>query len=777
MIGIKQKIVHSCHAIKRISRTLAFKLIGGVAVILTVVYTLTGIFAIRGVHGNTLHYMDSIGQAISQTVANASIEPFLLEDYPVLETYANQLVGQNPLVVQIQYERQDDKVLVIACQKNRQGLEYDPKALRHYTAPIATDADSEALGYVTVDISIKNMKTLFQTHLLSLVAILILSLVFIVILLAVYLRRMIIKPVKTLATYARSIGKGDFDGTISINTQDEIGQLGNAFDEMKLNLKMSYSAIQEQNDKLVSLDKVKSQFLANMSHEIRTPMNAIVGFSDLLSDEDLTAEQKDGINVIRESAHNMLYLINDILDFSKIEAGQLEIQRINCSVNELLNSVESMMKPQAEEKSLDFRIMTSKDVPSQLHSDPYRLRQCLINLVNNAIKFTDQGHVHLRVSLHQEGTKHSIRFDVEDTGIGIPQSRQTAIFQSFTQVDGSTTRKYGGTGLGLAVTKQLTELLEGELALTSETGKGSVFSMIIPVGLEIREQSLLDQDRMLDEGTVKSPLTETAQFSGTVLVAEDVEGNQKLMRLMLSNLGLKVTIAKDGNQAVKEALSQSFDLILMDIHMPHMNGYEATAALKRQGYEAPIVAVTANAMKGDDQKCMEAGCDGYLPKPIDRRELQRVIAQYLTPKHEGSNLEDDGAILDPTNTTQIPSNVPDLHDIINWDLLIDRLGDEEIVREIMPTYIEDTKKHFEQLTAAVQVSDCKAIASHAHALKGVGRNLGVDRLADLAYQMERAGRNNDAESSTLLYRSLSTEINKVLTVLTAYDWTDTAQAL
>ncbi len=779
MVDIKKNIVQSRVAIQSVFQPLSVKLIGGVVLILTMVYALTGILAIRGVHRNTLHYMDSIGQAISETIANACIETFLMEDYPVLETYANQLVSENPLVVRIQYERHDDKILVVASHKSMESLQHTPDVIRHYTASIKTDADSEALGYVTVDISIENMETLFQTHLLRLIAILIMSLAFIVILLSVFLRRMIIKPVKTLAKYAHSIGTGDFDGTISITNQDEIGQLARAFDEMKLNLKMSYSAIQEQNDKLVSLDKMKSQFLANMSHEIRTPMNTIVGFSDLLSDEDLTAEQTAQVNVIRESAHNMLYLINDILDFSKIEAGHLEIQMIDCSLGELLDSIESMMRTQADNKSLDFKVIADKDVPAQIHSDPYRLRQCMINLVNNAIKFTNTGHVHVKVSLHHDGAKHLIHLAVEDTGIGIPQSRQAAIFDSFTQGDGSTTREYGGTGLGLAVTKQLTQLLNGELSLTSEEGQGSVFSLVIPTGVDIAASPLLDRNDAFDQKNDESPIAEATLFSGTVLVAEDVEGNQKLMQLMLSRLGLEVTIAEDGRQAVDMALSQSFDLILMDMQMPHMNGYDATAALKQQGCQTPIVAVTASAMKGDDRICMEAGCDGYLAKPIDRTELKRVVAKYIKSGQGAPDQADDATILTPPGPcrlhTATATNDSDLCDVVDWDLLIDRLGDEEIVREIMPTYIKDTKNHFEKLCQAVAAADCAGMASHAHALKGVGRNLSVQSLADLAFKMERAGRGHDAEAGTLLLGSLTVEIEKVLKALSHYDWTGTAK--
>jgi len=373
----------------------------------------------------------------------------------------------------------------------------------------------------------------------------------------------------------------------------------------------------------------KSEFLANMSHEIRTPMNAIVGFSDILADEKLTEEQKEQVNLIRSSGKHLLELINDILDFSKIEAGKLNVEMNDCSLAQILHSIESMMHSLAKGKGLDFAIRTSSDLPAKVRTDAERLRQCLINLANNAIKFTEKGHVYVNIYMEARNNQPNIRFDVEDTGIGIPADKQQKIFESFTQVDGSTSRKYGGTGLGLAITRQLSKLLGGELALTSEEGKGSIFSLVIPIGLEVTGQALLDRYGIAEHADNGDKETEPAEFSGQVLVAEDVKTNQMLIELLLKRMGLEVTIAANGKEAVQKALERKYDLIFMDIQMPNMNGYEATRALRKQGITTPIIALTAHAMKEDKTICIEAGCDDYLTKPLDHRDLLEKIRKYL----------------------------------------------------------------------------------------------------------------------------------------------------
>ena len=378
-------------------------------------------------------------------------------------------------------------------------------------------------------------------------------------------------------------------------------------------------------------NRAKSEFLANMSHEIRTPMNAIVGFSELLEKEDLSDEQKHFARTIADNGRSLLDLIDDILDFSKIEAGKLSVEIIDCDLARLLEGIDSLMRPKAADKTIEFNILHCDDLPQTINTDPTRLRQCLINLVGNAIKFTERGHVYVNVSVEERDlNRRFIRFDIEDTGIGIPPDKQQQIFDAFCQADNTTTRRFGGTGLGLAITRQLTELLGGSLSLSSQPGRGSVFTLSIPSGANADAESVIDKYKIAEEIAETPPDQPTSPAAGRrVLVAEDNPANQMLVELLLRRAGLEPILVPDGIEAVDRARSEAFDMVLMDIQMPRMNGYDAARAIRRHGYRGPVIALTAHAMVGDEQKCLDAGCSGYLAKPIKRDLFYQMLAKYL----------------------------------------------------------------------------------------------------------------------------------------------------
>jgi signal transduction histidine kinase len=382
-------------------------------------------------------------------------------------------------------------------------------------------------------------------------------------------------------------------------------------------------------------NKIKSAFLANMSHEIRTPMNSIIGFSSLLLEGESRPEQREYIELIQRSGRLLLSIINDILDFSKIEAGEMKLEIIECSLEDIIFEVKSMLSLKAEQKGLEFRVIQCNPLPEYIYSDPLRVRQCLINLLNNAIKFTSEGYIHLTVQRAELNGHPYIQFDVEDTGIGIKRDCVDKIFDSFSQEDNSTTRKFGGTGLGLSITKELAQLLGGSISVNSQHGKGSTFSLYLPTITKINTATVFNKyDACLRKETQR-PDASVSSLKGNVLVVEDVQTNQRLLKILLEKYGLNVIDVDNGLEAIGAALSKTFDAIFMDLQMPKMDGFDAVDILiNKYNIQTPIIAVTASAMLGDKEKCLDAGFSHYIPKPIDVDLLESILAKYFCgPEH------------------------------------------------------------------------------------------------------------------------------------------------
>ena len=391
--------------------------------------------------------------------------------------------------------------------------------------------------------------------------------------------------------------------------------------------------LHEAKEAAEAATRAKSRFLASMSHEIRTPMTSILGYADLLMDSETSAGTRNNyLATIRRSGEHLLALINDILDLSKIEAGKMTVETARCNVISLLADVASVVRPRAESRGVAFSVEYPEIIPETILTDGARLRQAIINLAGNAVKFTEKGSVRIAVSMVEQddlcGGRPAMRFQVTDTGIGIREEVLPELFRPFVQGDASVTQKFGGTGLGLAISRHIANLLGGELAAASAWGEGSTFTLTVPAG-SLQGVRMLQNPAEVEQQVHGQPRHKTAEsLQGVrILLAEDGPDNRRLIQTVLSRAGAMVETAENGRLALDRAKQETFDLILMDTGMPVMDGYEAASALREWGYRGPIMALTANAMTEDRERCRLAGCDEYFTKPIDRASLVQTIAK------------------------------------------------------------------------------------------------------------------------------------------------------
>ncbi len=505
----------------------------------------------------------------------------------------------------------------------------------------------------------------------------------------------------------------------------------------------------------------KSEFLANMSHEMRTPLNGVMGMIELLQATELTERQRGYLRMMKTSADTLLTLINDTLDLSKIEARRLDLERIEFDVRELVNSTVDMLAIRAQqEKGLDIAKRVHSDVPAALVGDPTRLRQILVNLVGNAIKFTEQGGIEVSVDVDSDDSKEAVcRFQVRDTGIGIPRDKQEVIFQAFTQADSSTTRRYGGTGLGLAICSSLVSLMGGRIWVESEVGQGSVFHFTARFGVS---QGRADVARpgSLNQATLdlNHPL-KRSERAYRIMLAEDNRINQALAVSMLENWGHSVVVVSDGAQAVERVKSEQFDLVLMDIQMPRLDGIQATRAIREwerdSGRRVPIIAMTAQVMRGDRERLVGAGMTGYLPKPIQASDLYAAIESAFS---NGGDAEMDDATPHEAQERQAMDRNAALQGLG---------GHESLLRKMANLFLQEADGLMGRVALAVEAASADDIHRSAHSLKGAVGIFAARRASKLSLALETMGRQGEVSTAAETFAQLRAEIAQLTAELQA----------